>query len=276
MQKSKLMLFVGTLALATSVSLFTACKKDKDSSTNTTTTAEDTGYATDHNLAEKAYDDAQDIADKANGTGASSGAFKTSSCATITVSSGVITIDFGPTNCMCSDGRNRRGKIIVNYTGAYRDSASVHTITFDNYYQNDNKVEGTKTVTNMGRNSSGQIYFNIHVAGTITKADGSTIAVNWDRVRTWTAGQATLLNWADDVYTITGSGTITRSAGVVNVNITTPLEVHLNCRWIEAGTVTYTLPSGGTRTMNYGDTPNCDNDAVVTLPSGVTRAISLP
>ncbi|MBX2907629.1 MAG: hypothetical protein KF744_16410 [Taibaiella sp.] len=276
MQKSKLMLFVGAATLAISVSLFTACKKNNDNNTNSTTTTEDTGYATDQNLAEKTFDDAQDIADKANGSGAGSGAFKTSGCATVTVSSGVITIDFGPTNCMCSDGRNRRGKIIVNYTGAYRDSGSVHTITFDNYYQNDNKIEGTKTVTNMGHNGSGQLYYNINVVGTITKPDGTTIGVNWDRVRTWTAGESTLLNWADDVYTITGSGTIVRSAGTVTVAITTPLEVHLNCRWIEAGKVTYTLPSGGTRIMNYGDTPNCDNDAVVTLPSGVTHAITLP
>lgn len=276
MQKSKLMLYASTAALAMTISFFTACRKDKDKESTTTTVTEDTGYATDQNLAEKTFDDVQDIADKANANGAGSGAFKTSGCATVTISGSTITVDFGPTNCLCSDGRNRRGKVIVNYTGKYRDSASVHTITFDNYYQNDNKVEGTKTVTNMGKNSSGQIYFNINVSGTITKPDGTTIGASWTRVRTWTAGSATILNWSDDVYMITGSGTITRAAGTVNVAITTPLEVHLNCRWIEAGTVTYTLPGGATRVLNYGATPVCDNDAILTLPSGVTKAITLP
>lgn len=276
MQKSKLMLFIGAATLVVSISLFTACRKNNDKNNTTTSTTEDTGYATDQNLAEKTFDDVQDISDKANATGSGSGAFKTSGCATVTLSGHTITVDFGPTNCMCSDGRNRRGKIIINFTGAYRDSGSVHTITFDNYYQNDNKVEGTKTVTNMGHNSSGQSYFNIHVSGTITKADGTSIATNSDRVRTWTAGESTLFNWSDDVYMITGSGTITRPAGIVNVAITSPLEVHLGCRWIEAGTVTYTLPSGATRTLNYGSTAACDNNATLTLASGVTHAITLP
>jgi hypothetical protein len=272
MQRSKLVLYAGVAALSISLSLFTACnKKDK----NSTTTTEDTGYATDQNLSEKAYDDAQTIADKANET-TGSGAFKTSGCATVTHSGSTITVDFGPTNCTCSDGRDRRGKIIINFTGAYRDSGSVHTITFDNYYQNDNKIEGTKTVTNMGHNSSGQPYFSIMVSGTITKTDGTTILTNSSRVRTWTAGYATPFNWTDDVYMITGSGTITRPAGVVNVSISSPLEIHLDCRWIEAGTIVYTLPSGLTRTMNYGTTPVCDNSATVTLPSGVTHSVTLP
>jgi len=277
MQKSKLMLFVSTAAIATSVCLFTACHKNDNKDNTTTTTTEDTGYATDHNLSEKMYDDAQTIGDKANVT-TGSGAFKPSGCATVTKSGTTITVDFGSANCLCSDGRNRRGKIIINYTGAYGDSASVHTITFDNYYQNDNKVEGTKTVTNMGHNSAGQPYFNVTVNGTITKTDGTTIVTNWTRVRTWTAGYGTPLVWSDDVYKITGSGTITRPAGVVNVSIATatPLEIHGDCKWIEAGSITYTLPTGVTRTLNYGATPVCDADATVTLPSGVTKSITLP
>ena len=181
-------------------------------------------------------------------------------------------------NCLCADGRNRRGKVIINYTGAYADSASVHTITFDNYYQNDNKIEGTKTVTNMGHNTSGQTYYNIVVAGTITKTDGTVISTAWNRVRTWVAGAATPLDWTDDIYRITGAGTITRPAGVVSVSIpaTTPLEVHLDCKWIESGSIIYTLPSGLTRTLNYGDTPACDNQAKLVLPSGIVKTITLP
>ena len=278
MQKMKFNLYIGAAAVALSLSLFTACRKNDDKN-NSTTVTEDTGYATDQNLSEKMYDDVQGIADKASVTpNGGSGAFKTSACATVAHSGSTITVDFGPTNCLCADGRNRRGKIIINYTGKYADSGSVRTITFDNYYQNDNKIEGTKTVTNMGTNSAGQKYFNVTVSGTITKADGTTIVTNWTRVRTWVAGATTPLDWTDDVYRITGSGTITRPAGVVNVNIAaaTPLEVHLDCKWIESGTITYTLPSGLTRSLNYGDTPSCDNQAKLTLPSGVVKTITLP
>lgn len=266
---------MGAAALALTVSLFTACKKNDD---NSTTTTEDTGYATDQNLSEKMYDDVQVIADKASVTTGGGGSFKSSSCATVTHSGTTITVDFGLVNCLCADGRNRRGKVIINYTGAYADSASVHTITFDNYYQNDNKIEGTKTVTNMGHNTSGQTYYNIVVAGTITKADGTVITTAWNRVRTWVAGATTPLDWTDDVYRITGAGTITRPAGVVSVSIpaATPLEVHLDCKWIESGSIIYTLPSGLTRTLNYGDTPACDNQAKLVLPSGIVKTITLP
>lgn len=266
---------MGAAALALTVSLFTACKKNDD---NSTTTTEDTGYATDQNLSEKMYDDVQVIADKASVTTGGGGSFKSSSCATVTHSGTTITVDFGSVNCLCADGRNRRGKVIINYTGAYADSASVHTITFDNYYQNDNKIEGTKTVTNMGHNTSGQTYYNIVVAGTITKTDGTVITTAWNRVRTWVAGASTPLDWTDDIYRITGAGTITRPAGVVSVSIpaATPLEVHLDCKWIESGSIIYTLPSGLTRTLNYGDTPACDNQAKLVLPSGIVKTITLP
>ncbi len=276
MQKSKLMLCVGATAIAMSVCLFSACKKEKDKGTTTTTT-EDTEYATDQSYSEKAFDDVQTISDKAS-ENSGSGYFKTTGCATITKTPGVITVDFGAANCMCADGRNRRGKIIITYTGAYKDSASTHTVTFDNYYQNDNKVEGTKTVTNMGRNSAGQPYFNITVNGTITKASGDVITASWTRVRTWVDGYATPLIWKDDVYHITGSGTITRPKGKVNVEIpaATPLVVSLDCKWIEAGAVIYTLPDGKTRTLNYGATPVCDNSATITLPTGAVKTITLP
>ncbi len=273
MQKPKFIIYAGTLLLAATMTFFAACRKNDNK--DTTTTKEDTGYASDQAMSEKIFDDAQTLADKGNAT-TGSGAFKTSACGTVTHTTGSFTIDFGTTNCLCADGRNRRGKVIVTYSGAYRDSASTHTITFDNYYQNDNKVEGTKTVTNMGTNSAGQQYFNVSVNGTITKPDGTVISVSYNRVRTWIAGSSTLLNWADDVYEVTGGGTITRPSGVIDVNISSPLVVALNCRHIEAGTIVYTLPSGLTRSLNYGNTAICDDEAILTLPSGATYTITLP
>lgn len=272
MQMKKRTLYAGAILLIAAVSLFAACRKKDDDKNNNT---EDTTYATDQNLAEKIFDDAQTMSDKGKNT-TGTGAFKTTACGTVTHATGTFTIDFGSSNCLCTDGRYRRGKIIVTYTGNYIDSASTHTITFDNYYQNDNKVEGTKTVTNMGHNSSGQPYFNVTVNGSVTKPDGTVITAAWTRVRTWVAGYATPINWTDDIYNITGSGTITRPAGTVSVNITSPLVVALDCRWIEAGSITYTLASGATRVLNYGTTPACDASATLTTAAGTTIAITLP
>jgi hypothetical protein len=128
-------------------------------------------------------------------------------------------------------------------------------------------------------NSLGQPYFNVTVNGTVTLASGGTVSTNWTRVRTWTDGYTTLTDFTDDKYTVSGNGTLTRASGaVVNVSIptTSPLVFAAGCRWIEAGTLVFTLPSGLTRSINYGNTAACDNQAVLTLPSGLTYTITMP
>lgn len=265
------------MALGTIV-LVTSCQKRTKDDT------EETGYATEQSISEKAYNDAESIADQAStiSTGGSLNYKETgitSACATVTRGTGIITVDFGTANCLCNDGRNRRGKIIITYTGAYADSGSTHTITFDNFYQNDNKVEGNKTVTNMGHNSLGQPYFNVTVDGDVTLATGGVVATVSYRTRTWIAGYTTPGNFSDDRYSLTGSGSITRPSGVtVNAAISnlSPLIVSAGCRWIEAGTITFALPGGFTRSINYGTTANCDNQAILSLPSGATYNIVLP
>jgi len=273
--KKYVMLFnVGAVALTLSIFVFVAaCHK------TTKTAAEDTSYATDYAKAEKTFNDVQTVSDQA-ATVTGNMAYRTtattgSGCATVTHSfngtDSVLTINFGTTDCVCHDGSTRRGEIIVTYTGHYADSGSVHNITFNNFFHNDNQVLGTKTVTNMGHNSLGQVYFNVNINCSIVKANGETHSANWNRVRTW------ITEGTPNVYSITGSGTLIRPNGrTVGVNITTPLIVSSDCRWIEAGTIVHTMPNGLTRTVNYGNTPACDNQAVVTLPNGTTQNITLP
>ncbi len=273
MRYSKL-LAACTVVAALSLVIFTAaCHKNR-------TIAEDTGYAADQALSEQTFNDVQAISDQASGTTGNMSYRTTATtsgpCARVTHLGDSIIIDFGPSNCMCRDGRNRRGQIIVTYTGGgYANAGSVHTITFNNFYQNDNKITGFKRVTNMGNNSFGQPYFNIHIEGSVTHDGGGTVSTVWDRVRTQTEGAATT-DISDDVYHITGSGTLTRANGtLVNINIATPLVVAESCRWIEAGTVTFSI-GNKTRSLNYGDTPVCDDNAVLTIANGNTRNVVLP
>lgn len=280
MKRSTLSIYGGLAAvvLGTTI-LVTSCQKRTKDDT------EETGYATEQAVSEKSFNDAEAIADQAS-TIASGGSLSykgtgiTSACATVTRSAGLITVDFGATNCLCNDGRYRRGKIIINYTGAYADSGSTHTITFDNFYQNDNKIAGSKTVTNMGHNSSGQPYFDVNVNGTVTLASsGGVVTTLSHRTRTWIAGYTTTGDFSDDVYSLTGSGSITRPSGTtINVTISnlSPLIIAAGCRWIEAGTITFALPSGLSRSINYGTAATCDNQAVLSLPSGATYDITLP
>jgi hypothetical protein len=87
--------------------------------------------------------------------------------------------------------------------------------------------------------------------------------------------------WSSDiVYSISGSGNMTNSAGqavTVNIPVATPLIFTSTCKWIEAGTITYTLTSDGkTRSVDYGSTPACTGTATVTLADGKVVTITLP
>jgi hypothetical protein len=269
MPKNNLSLSVAVSVITLSVfTLVVSCHKQKKVTPVTTT--EDTGYASDQSTSEQAFNDVSTISDQAMATtsGGSLGYRGTSGCATVHHSADTTTIDFGSTNCMCRDGRNRKGKILVIHTGGhYADSGHVHTITFDNYFVNDNK----------GHNASGHLYFNIAINGAVILSGGrGTVSEVSSRVRTWVAGESTATDRSDDAYEITGSGSITRANGtVVSTIITAPLQVAYSCRWIQAGTIQFAF-GGKTRTINYGSTPACDDQATVTMASGATRTITLP
>ena len=267
-------MFVTAACLVTLI----ACHKTKNDDN------EDTGYATEHATLEKTFSDAQSISDEAGTSGSLTnykmigGATILSSCATVTndtsVSPHKLTIDFGAANCLCTDGIYRRGKILVSYTGRYKDAGHTHTISFDNYYVNDNGVTGTKTVTNTGADASGNPVYTIDVNGTIS-FDNAGERLSWKstRTRTWISGFNTPSR-KDDVYEISGSGTIYRTNGkAFDITITTPLHIALDCRWIESGVVQITPVGGSVRTLDYGN-GICDALATYTV-NGKTYSITL-
>jgi hypothetical protein len=273
----------GALIIAASLFTLAACKRNNNSSTTTSTSApsnldDNGGYASDAAKLETTSNDVISISDVAE-AGNGSTLRTTSPCATVTRSvSGtdtVLTINFGTTDCLCTDYKYRRGEIIVTFSGPYKDSGTVRTITYSNYYVHDNQVKGNKTVTNMGNNSSGQDYYNVTVDDTMVIASDSIITWVGNRTRTWDSGYTSSTR-IDDVYLIGGTTTLTRANGHVFVfDITTPLKVALDCPYIEAGIVSISSTSftGGARTLNYGD-GTCDDEAELTIGS-VTYYITL-
>jgi hypothetical protein len=272
-------IFKTTLSIAVFSLMLIACKK---SSTNENDS--DVRPAEDQSTAEITFNDAQQIADEAATTGSLSNFRNTnntvvmSGCATVTrdlVSNPRrVTVDFGTANCMCADGKNRRGKVIITFTGAYKDPGTVINISFDNYFVNDNQVLGTKTVTNNGRNNNGNLSWTVSVNGSVVLAsNGGTI--NWvsTRTREMIAGEATPL-WTDDIYLITGSGTLTSSNGRnCSFNIINALRREIGCRWITSGKVEITPQNRPARTLDFGSGA-CDNQATVTI-LGQTFPITL-
>jgi len=275
----KLNLITALLLIAGIVSLTSSCKKEDQQ------VIDDTSAAADDAFAEGIYTDATNIADEAYDFGA--GGLKTgddagqflSNCATVTLDTTVVprelTIDFGDTNCLCRDGRYRRGKIIVTFTGRYRHPGTVITYGFDEYYVNGNNVDGTKIISNMGFNEDNNMYYTIEVAGLIHLADdGGTISWNASKIREWVEGIHTIFNRWDDVYLISGEANGIRPDGNTwESQIVNPLRVQISCKWIVSGTMEIQRGELPLRILDYG-TGECDNIATV-LVNGVTYTIFL-
>ncbi|MBU0488793.1 MAG: hypothetical protein KKA07_05335 [Bacteroidetes bacterium] len=188
-----------------------------------------------------------------------------------------IVIDFGTTNCVGTDGASRRGKINCSLTHWYRMPGSVLTITFQDYYVNEYKVEATKTVTNNGLNADSNYVFTLNVQNAlITTPLNKQFTWNSTRTHEWIEGEPTVLNPYDDVYLVTGSANGVSSANEnYTITITEALNVLVGCRWVRAGKLKINIESLSEIGVDYGDTPACDASATVTY-MGATYPITQP
>ena len=270
---------------------FSACKK-------TVAEEEDWQSATDHATADVMYETANKAVDEASvETGAQRGAPLTAqdapmtTCANITAVEDAggtlyngkkfprtITIDYGTTNVACGSSlqntRNFRGKILININKPHRLAGSVATITFDNFYVNDHKLEGTRTNTNTAIGANGQPIINISmVGGKVTDPDGKTFTWNTNHTRTWLAGFETLTA-VDNRVNITGSASgVSRAGKAFSATILTPLQYENACRYIMSGSVKITRDNLKDRVIDFGNGA-CDGVATVTV-DGQTKTINL-
>ncbi|MEJ8757694.1 hypothetical protein WG947_11835 [Pontibacter sp. H259] len=198
------------------------------------------------------------------------------SCATRTFNTQThtLTIDFGTTNCLCNDGRTRRGKIIAVFSGARHTAGSSVTITLDNYYVNDNHFTGTKTKTYVSANK-----MNVTVQNASIQTPQGNFEWSAARMIERVAG-ADSRQLTDDVYLVTGRSAGTNRRGVkFNTVIEQPLKLVLapTCvRNFVAGIVKTTTENGHTLALNYdpiGGEP-CDKIAELTI-NGRSKRIEL-
>lgn len=286
--KTKHLTFGVTIVAIALAATFSSCRKDKKNDPDEKDN--DTSSAGDQSLASSIDNDMTSIGDEAGRTYTVS-SFKTSgvdgllstSCATVTVDSSAapartITVNFGTSNCLCNDGRYRRGTIVYSFTGKYRDSLTVITVTPQNYFVNDNQVTGSKTITNKGHNAANHLVYQLTANMQIIKANGAgTVSWQANRQREWMSGESTL-TWNDDVYSITGTASGTNANGnTFNSEITTPLvrNMAIDCRKHFVSGVLQHTPSGkATRYIDFGN-GSCDNQAVVTI-NGASYTVTLP
>jgi hypothetical protein len=178
-----------------------------------------------------------------------------------------VLIDFGNNDCTGYDGRVRKGKLHVSYTGRYREIGTVITIIPENYTVNGNLIEGQKIIENLGLNANGQLHYSVTAWGTITAA-GNAWTISWqaERTRTWVEGQntPTLL---DDVYEITGYGSgVNRNGVSYSSIITQPLRAEIGCPWLVSGSITIDPEPEeyATRYIDFGD-GTCNSGFTLTV-----------
>lgn len=192
---------------------------------------------------------------------------------TPTATTWIRTIDFGNTGCAMPNGAILKGKIIVSGSLNYTLTNYVISYSFDSFYYNDFLVQGNRTITRSHSTSNYQAAVHpINVMDmnmTFTNTTGIYTRVG-SRTRECVEGYNTLLNWADNVYVITGSWTTTLPNGNVHTNTisnTTPIRVRLNCDYrVVSGIVNITRPNH-TAVLDYG-AGTCDNNATISIDGG--------
>jgi hypothetical protein len=269
------------ITAAVVLSLF-SCQKDSS-------TVEQAGVnaADDDAVSDAIFDDVYNTADYASilldqvsKSGAAKSSMMVDSCPSVNISSldpavwpKTITIDYGA-GCDGLWDNTRSGKIIMVVTGPRLETGSVRTVTFDNYYINGIKVEGTKVIENMGLNSNQNMVMAVTLTGgKLTLPDGKTVERAFVHEREWIAGLLTPNIW-DDECLITGTATGKTIEGVSYANtIMTALDWKRVCRFIVSGVVKIQREGKADVEINYGD-GTCDNKAVVTK-GGMSKEILL-
>jgi hypothetical protein len=177
-----------------------------------------------------------------------------------------VTVDYGTLNFLCTDMRFRRGIISFETTGFYREPGTVITITFDNFYQNDYKLEGTQIVTNEGRNPENNLYYSVLITdGLVITPNNKTILYDENTSREWAEGESTATDLCDDTYFVTGTQSGLSSDSIAyDLTIQQKLDIKVCCAFIRAGILDVNIEGGSTISIDYGD-GTCDNEASATL-----------
>ena len=297
---------LAAVAVLFSTFIFTSCQKENSfSSTETVTEEEAANLSDESSQAEASFDDADDIGFTAAEEEGNAGGFgvegrssatqgrnflpnffelreRIGDCATITVTPNdstypkTVTIDFGD-SCRGRDGKVRRGKLVLHFTGPVRRPGSVVTLTFVRYYVNRVHIEGTKIFTNLSEPPAHKWSLAV-VDGKVTFPNGRGYRYEGIKTVTQIAGMLTGIV-RDDVYKITGRSKTTFNNGTtVNLNTEDPLIKKVNCHWISEGTVKIKINDRVLK-LDFGFPSNgdCDNKALLTWNNGNSqRVIFLP
>ena len=268
--------------------LFSSCNKKDDSNLSTSITDDEISMAEDNAMADAIFEETDNTVESTVSqldlTGYSVATLKSTNdapCRVVTVDlpdstmfPKVITIDYGDgcTYVFNNDTIVKKGQIVITVTGRYFTTGSTRTIEFVNFYVNDIKIEGTRTITNLGLNDAGHYEFSLQLAGgKIIVNDTLQFTRESQRKRELILGN--IFDISDNELYITGETHGVNFQGEQYVrNIIEPLHM-TSCLFVVSGKIESQVGDQTPVTLDYGD-GTCDNVATLSR-DGNTRQITL-
>lgn len=182
------------------------------------------------------------------------------------------TIDFGE-GCELRGGNILAGIINLSYSKDTTEVSKTMSITFENFTFNEVAVEGSKTVTRMRSNDSGNPEANITRDITATWPDGTSALLGGSKTREWIEGYGTGF-WGDNVFLITGNWTFTNRNGFTyEKEVLTPLRREWACRFIVSGVLQISRQDQSA-SLDFGD-GSCDAFGTLSFPDGTSEEVRL-
>lgn len=270
------------MLIACTVTLTISCKKIAELQDTDATIDLSQKQSTADRLTDDAFNvmndalESQGLVDGKVGSGQTG---RITTCAAVSVSSGAfpktITLDFGINGCTSgSSNILRKGIINIVLSDSLYKTGSTAVMTFNNYYVNGYKKDGTVTWLNTSTPNV-RSWKRTYTNGIITAPDGRVWNHNSIRFIQKVAGMSTPRDWTDDAYTITGSAQTTNPNGNTRQStIQTPLHKANSCDYIDEGSILYQGPNHSLL-LDFGN-GSCDNQATVSINGGNIRTINLP
>jgi hypothetical protein len=179
----------------------------------------------------------------------------------------VITIDFGAGCSIVFNGDTitREGQIIITITNRWFITGAEHSITFNNFFINGVKIEGTRTVTNLGLNIKNHLEQSVVLeAGKVIFNDTAWVAREAEHIREWSRQ----LNPLHDTLWISGNASGVNILGEEYSRIIVEPLMLLRClesqyRWVIAdGIVEIYNSVRGNCTIDYSDS-GCSGEVTI-------------
>ena len=165
--------------------------------------------------------------------------------------------NYGEVNRGCPDGKFRRGHYEAVFNGPVNEEGTEATISFHDFYVNDDKVTGNVTSRFLGNEPGSWLYSYIVSGGLIEKYDTiDTVRIRYscDFEMSWDEGSETPDDPVDDILSITGiSGGVSAENVEFSASVAVPLMNHIDCFYLASGIHEITVPSApvSTGTIDY-------------------------